>query len=1197
MTVSIARLSTAAGVSYLLKTTSHADVETRDLTGYYTNASNPPGQWLGAGLPGIGRGLHSTVTDAAAKALFERGEHPSTGASLGHKPNQASTVTGRNGQPVRRATVAGFDLTFSVPKSISVLWALGSDEYKDKIMAAHHAAMEATLAWLETSAIHTRAGHAGVAHIGIHGAISAAFDHWESRSGDPQLHTHVVIANRAQRVTDGAWTALDSRTLYKATVTASQHYNGLLFDQLSRDLGTEAEVRSPASASAIHNYSFELSGVDDELIHEFSSRSRLIDIEAARLIKDWSDTHGREPGAAVKLKLRQQATLTTRTAKNHDVVPLNVRTRQWRERALTKGFDPETVLAATINHSHTHPLTSADTDDAWIDSTAGLVKDLVARRRATWNRWNLLAEAERVCLEIRCATAADRLQLMAAIATSAEEQSVALNEFRYGIPTTTAPDLAFNGRSVFDMASAHLFTDVSTLANEEAIMNAHTHDAGPHLEHTTVQDALQQFVSIRGESLKGEQCRTAEAVLASGRRLDAVVGPAGTGKTTTMSAVKALWEANFGAGTVVGLAPAAASADVLGHELGLATDNVSKWLYESTGPGAAIRAGHYTEAAERYQAACQSPRQGTETRKALERLAQRMSALTAAQSKWQFRPNQLVIIDEASMVSTYQLAALLDQATGAGAKILLVGDPAQLDSIDAGGVLGWLDRTSCAERLSTVWRFTNEWERAASLKLRKGDFDVIADYDAHERISSGTYDAMVDYAYNRWDADIRSGQTSILIAPDNDTVAMLNERAQADRVGSGTVDAQATVDLSDGLHAGCGDTILARRNDRRILDERGDFIRNGTLIAVAYPPNPDGSIEGIRYDNGASIILSASYLAESVELGYATTAHRSQGITVDTGHTLVSEGRLTRELFYVSMTRGKAGNHAYISEPDPRDHHGVDPASLPDWGQILGAVLSVEGAEHTAHEVREEQRNQANSLARLLAEHDYLAQIAASDDVTHLIDAHSPDLLTVMHESPSWGAMVASWRRTAVADRNLAEQALVSGLQPTAGARDLAAVVHSRLQALQHKLPAATTLAPTPGTVPTDREDLREMLNNIQQRIVERVAAVAVRALANEDPWMGALRAQTGLQANDEAWKSLVRDVAGFRDRWDIDNPALPLGTLPSATDWDQSDQRARLEGHVAAAKSSTPTATSSTTSPEPTAQPYSRLPVVGPSL
>ncbi|MDO5744820.1 MAG: MobF family relaxase [Micrococcaceae bacterium] len=1195
MTVSIARLSTEAGVSYLLKTTSHADVETRDLTGYYTAASNPPGRWLGTGLSGIGMILHDTVTDAVAKALFERGEHPSTGASLGRTPNQASTVTGANGQTVRRAAVAGLDLTFSVPKSVSVLWALCDDEYKDKVMAAHHAAMEATLAWLETSAIHTRSGHGGVAHVGVHGAIAAAFDHWESRSGDPQLHTHVVIANKAQRVSDGVWATLDSRTLYKVTVAASEHYNGLLYDQLGRDLGTEVEVRTPTRA--VHNYSFELSGVDDELIREFSSRSRLIDIEADRLIHDWSETHGREPSNAVKLKLRQQATLSTRTAKNHDVVPLNTRTRQWRDRAQAKGFDPEAVLAATINRSHAHPLTAADTGADWISSTAGLVKDLVARRRATWNRWNLIAEAERVCLEIRCATAADRIRLMDAIATSAEEQSVALNEFRYGVPSTTAPDLVFNGRSVFDLASAHLFTDVSTLANEEAIMKAHTHDAGPHLDPTTVQDALQQFRSTRGESLQGEQCRTAEAVLASGRRLDAVVGPAGTGKTTTMSAVRALWEDRFGAGTVVGLAPAAASADVLGHELGLATDNVSKWLYESTGPGAAIRAGHYTEAAKRYQAAYQSPRQDTQARKALERLAQRMSTLTATQAQWQFRPNQLVIIDEASMVSTYQLAALLDQATGAGAKILLVGDPAQLDSIDAGGVLGWLDRTGCAQRLSTVWRFTNEWERTASLKLRTGDTDVITEYTAHERISSGTYDAMVDDAYNRWDADIRTGKTSILIAPDNDTVAMLNERAQADRVGSGAADAEATVDLSDGLHAGRGDTILARRNDRHLLDDTGDFIRNGTLITVSGSPNPDGSIAGIRHDNGARITLGAGYLAESVELGYATTAHRSQGITVDTGHTLVSEGRLTRELFYVSMTRGKSGNHAYISEPDPRDHHGVDPSSLPDWRQILASLLSIEGAEHTAHEVREEQRNQANSLSRLLAEHDYLAQIAASDDITHLINTHSPGSLAQMQASPSWGAMVAAWRRTAVTNRTLAEQTLVGGLEPTAGARDVTAVVHSRLQALQRRQPVTATLTFAPTSVPTDREDLRELLNDVQQRISKRLSAVAVHALANEEPWMDQLRAQTGLQANDVAWKTLVRDVAGFRDRWDIDNNALPLGPTPSATEWDHSNQRARLEARIAVAKSSTPTATSMTARPEPTPRPHSSVLNVGPSL
>ena len=102
------------------------------------------------------------------------------------------------------------------------------------------------MTWLEENVIHTRAGRNGVAHLGTTGAIAAAFDHWESRAGDPQLHTHLVIANRIQRITDGAWVTLDSRTLYKAAVAASEHYNGLLFDALHRNLGTDTDIRTPS---------------------------------------------------------------------------------------------------------------------------------------------------------------------------------------------------------------------------------------------------------------------------------------------------------------------------------------------------------------------------------------------------------------------------------------------------------------------------------------------------------------------------------------------------------------------------------------------------------------------------------------------------------------------------------------------------------------------------------------------------------------------------------------------------------------------------------------------------------------------------------------------------------------------------------------------------------------------------------------
>ena len=247
--------------------------------------------------------------------------------------------SGRKPGTSTRYPVAGFDLTFSVPKSVSVLWALSPQDVRDQVFAAHHRAVQDTLVWLECRAIGTRTGRNGVAHVPVRGAIAAAFDHWESRAGDPQLHTHLVIANRVQRTSDGAWATLDSRTLYKAVVAASEHYNGLLFDELRRSLGTETELRAPASVE--RNPSRELSGVDAGLITEFSTRARIIELEKDRLVRLWNLEHGTNPSDATVLKLRQQATLSTRTAKDAQPVPLTERLTSWRRRAEGLGCRPE----------------------------------------------------------------------------------------------------------------------------------------------------------------------------------------------------------------------------------------------------------------------------------------------------------------------------------------------------------------------------------------------------------------------------------------------------------------------------------------------------------------------------------------------------------------------------------------------------------------------------------------------------------------------------------------------------------------------------------------------------------------------------------------------------------------------------------------------------------------------------------------
>jgi conjugative relaxase-like TrwC/TraI family protein len=1149
--MSIARLSAQSGLKYLFKTTMMDDrpIAPADATSYYMKSGTPQGRWIGSGLQGIGRSAGEVVTETDAKAIFDNATHPDHRTALGRPHGQPTVVQNSHGQTETRHAVVGFDLTFSVPKSVSVLWALSPRKLQNEILQCHHSAVTATLQWLEASVIHTRAGRNGVAHIGTRGAMAAAFDHWESRAGDPQLHTHLVIANRVQRITDGAWVTLDSRTLYRAAVAASEHYNGLLFDALHRHLDTDADFRTPAANT--HNPSQQLTGVDDALIREFSNRSRLIDLETDRLVAEWTAGHGAPPSATTIIKLRQQATLSTRTAKSESVTPLHQLSAQWRIRATDKGFEPEQVLAATVRRSHRAPFRSADFVPSWIDAVGSLARERVAAKRSTWNRWNLLAEAERVCAEIRCQTAEERKTMIDAVATAAESQSVPLNERRYTAPAEAQADLRFNNQCVFDFHGTRLYTDVGTLANEDAVMEARNDDGGPAVSATVTMDSLSNYKHPGQLELHTDQRAAAANILLSGYRLDAIVGPAGTGKTTTLGAIKTTWEAAFGCGTVVGLAPAAASAEVLGRELAMTTENVAKWLYESAGQGAGHRAAKYFDVENRL--ANSVGRGGPQA----VRLVQQASWLTAEQEKWRFHENQLVVVDEASMVSTLQLAALVHQARDAGAKVLLVGDPGQLDAIDAGGVLGWLDRQGKTARLSTIWRFEQAWEQEASLMLRSGDYAAVAEYNSHGRLKHGTYMDMVDQAYLSWQADTKAGKASILIAAENDTVSMLNQRAQADRVIRGDVDAEHAVPLSDGSRAGRGDTVIARRNDRAILDSGGDFIRNGTMLDVVHADKRDGSLRAVRRDTGATVSLNRDYVENSLELGYATTAHRSQGLTVDTGHTVVTQGRLTRELLYVSMTRGRTGNHAYVCETDPVDDEPLDPALQPSWQQILGEVLAAEGAERTAHEVRDTEKSKADSLERLSAEYDYLAQIAAAEDLGTHLERHSPGIAAQLQHSPSWGATVTAWRRSVQVSQATTERIVARALSASGSAKDVAAVVHSRLRLFQSKMPTVENESLEP--IYSSRPDLTKLVQQVQARMRTRMDHVVREAVMCDSEWKRSLLERLGPNVDPEAAQDVVRRVAAYRERWDISESPLPLGPVPAAYEWEQTERHAGI--------------------------------------
>ncbi len=326
------------------------------------------------------------------------------------------------------------------------------------------------------------------------------------------------------------------------------------------------------------------------------------------------------------------------------------------------------------------------------------------------------------------------------------------------------------------------------------------------------------------------------------------------------------------------------------------------------------------------------------TRGSVREVAAHIQRLTQEVERWRFRAGQLVIIDEASLAGTASLDRIVACAGEAGAKVLLVGDWAQLSAIDAGGAFGLLvrDRGTGAPELGTARRFSHAWEREAAALLRVGDPDCLRFYEHHGRVREGDHDDMVDGAYATWRVDELAGKRSLLIAGDGDTVRALNERARAELVVAGRVVPDGSR-LRDGLFAGVGDRVVTRRNDRR-LTVGPRWVKNGDTWIVTARHN-DGALTVKRPRGGPSVTLPATYVRGHVELGYATTAFRAQGATVDTAHAIVTGPGLTREVLYVMLTRAREANTAYVCTDRPVEPlHGFSEAPTTGRG-VLTSVM------------------------------------------------------------------------------------------------------------------------------------------------------------------------------------------------------------------------------------------------------------------
>ena len=209
--------------------------------------------------------------------------------------------------------MAGFDAVFAPVKSAVLLWALDERPWvRDAVRQAHEDAKNAALELLEEHAAFTRTGTGGIAQIRTRGLIAAAFDHYDSRDGDPNLHTHVAISSKVQGI-DGKWRALDARALYRITVAASECYNTAFETALTARLGVTFAPRPDTRGD--REPVREISEVPFGMIEHFSRRRASIETRYAQLVRAYRREHGHDPSRAACHQLARQANLDTRTAK------------------------------------------------------------------------------------------------------------------------------------------------------------------------------------------------------------------------------------------------------------------------------------------------------------------------------------------------------------------------------------------------------------------------------------------------------------------------------------------------------------------------------------------------------------------------------------------------------------------------------------------------------------------------------------------------------------------------------------------------------------------------------------------------------------------------------------------------------------------------------------------------------------------
>jgi hypothetical protein len=425
-------------------------------------------------------------------------------------------------------------------------------------------------------------------------------------------------------------------------------------------------------------------------------------------------------------------------------------------------------------------------------------------------------------------------------------------------------------------------------------------------------------MTANGTALDAGQASLVRQMCMSSAGLQLAIAPAGAGKTTAMRALTLAWAED--GGQVIGLAPSAAAAAVLGEQTGIRSDTVAKlsWsLDHGELPGWVTGVG----------------------------------------------PATLIIIDEAGMADTLSLDTAVRFAIDRGASVRLLGDDQQLAAIGAGGVLRDIKNIHGALHLAELHRFTNPAEAAASLMLRDGDPTALNFYLDHGRVHVGDLAKITEDAFAAWISDRAVGLDAIMLARTRELVAELNRRAREHRLNN--VPAGQEARLGDGNQASIGDKIITRANDRRLRLSATDWVKNGDRWTITHVHRGGGLT--VRHSRShLKCQLPADYVTTSTGLGYATTIHGAQGVSADTMHGLLT-GQESRQQLYTMLSRGRHANHLYLQMAGDGDPHTLirpDAVSPRTPTETLQQILARDEAPVSASTVLRELNDPAARLSR-----------------------------------------------------------------------------------------------------------------------------------------------------------------------------------------------------------------------------------------